>query len=188
MHMIRTALLCLACACLQACSFMQQEPPKPQQGMAHVTTVTSTVTEIDYVTRRVTLTDKDGQPLTVTVGNDVRNLDQVRVGDEVVAEYVDAVAVLVEKPAHGAGITASYSMDRAEPGEKPSAIAVTTQEIRATVMSIDYDNRRVTVKGPQGNVKTLGVDSSVSNFRHVKVGDEVVVRHTHALAIAVRKP
>ncbi|MBX3301013.1 MAG: hypothetical protein KF693_02230 [Nitrospira sp.] len=153
-----------------------------------MTTVTSTVTEIDYVTRQVTLKDKDGQSLTVTAGNEVRNLDQVRVGDEVVAEYVDAIAVFVEKPEHGAGISQSYSMDRAEPGEKPSAIAVTTQEIRATVIGIDYDDRRITVKGPRGNVKTLGVDSSVSNFRHVNVGDEVVVRHTHALAIAVRKP
>jgi hypothetical protein len=83
--------LCLACA-------QQKEAPKPQQGIAHVPALTSTVTEIDCVTRHVPLKDKNGQPLTVTLGEDVRILEQVRVGDEVVVRHAQAMASAVRKP------------------------------------------------------------------------------------------
>ena len=61
-------------------------------------------------------------------------------------------------------------------------------EVTAKVTAIDYNKRTVTLKGPEGNEKTIGVDENVKNFDQIKVGDEVVVRHTEALAISVAKP
>jgi hypothetical protein len=46
----------------------------------------------------------------------------------------------------------------------------------------------VTLRGPQGNAVMLKVDEQVKKFDQVKKGDEVVVRHTEAVAIAVQKP
>jgi len=42
--------------------------------------------------------------------------------------------------------------------------------------------------GPAGNACTLKVDPRVERLRDVKVGDELVIRHTETVAIAVMKP
>jgi hypothetical protein len=47
-------------------------------------------------------------------------------------------------------------------------------------------NHTIALRGPEGNVKTIPVDPS-AKLGDVKVGDDVVVRHTQATAIAVQK-
>ena len=46
----------------------------------------------------------------------------------------------------------------------------------------------MTLEGPEANSMTLKAHKGIKNFKQVKKGDEVVVRHTEALAIAVQKP
>ena len=41
------------------------------------------------------------------------------------------------------------------------------------------------VKGPSGSTRTFKVGPEVTNLDAVRKGDEVVVRHTEAIAIAV---
>lgn len=172
-----------------ASSESQKEAQKPGAIiMSNVATVTATVEEIDYPTRNLTLRGPEGNAITVKADERVKNLDQVKVGDQVVAEYVESVALFVQKPELGAIADETRFVKVAARGEKPGAIAVATQEIRATVEAIDYENRLVTLRGPRGNAVTLRVDESVVNFKNVKQGDEVVARHTEAMAINVRKP
>jgi len=61
-------------------------------------------------------------------------------------------------------------------------------EITARVEAIDYPKRTVTLREPNGVQKTFAVDPRVEKFSSVKVGDEVVIRVTDALMIAVEKP
>ena len=56
----------------------------------------------------------------------------------------------------------------------------------ARVEDIDYKNRTVTLRGPQQKTVTLKVDKDVKKFNEVKKGDEIVVKHTEALAINVQ--
>jgi hypothetical protein len=60
--------------------------------------------------------------------------------------------------------------------------------VTAKVEAIDPQKRTVTLRGPQGNAVTLKVDEQVQKLDQVKAGDELVVRHTEAVAIAVQKP
>jgi hypothetical protein len=60
-------------------------------------------------------------------------------------------------------------------------------EVTARVENINYDLRLVTLRNPAGNARTIKVARRVENLRQVKVGDELVVRHTEALAITVLK-
>ena len=53
--------------------------------------------------------------------------------------------------------------------------------------AVDHAKRTVTLRGPQGNVVTLKVDEQVKQFDQVKLGYEVVVGHTEAVAITVQK-
>ena len=48
--------------------------------------------KIDYKTRMVTLVGADGEPFTIKAGDEVKNLAQVKVGDEVVATYYQSIA------------------------------------------------------------------------------------------------
>jgi hypothetical protein len=45
----------------------------------------------------------------------------------------------------------------------------------------------VTLEGPEGKTKTIKVDPRVKRLREVKVGDELVIRHTEAVAIALNQ-
>jgi len=72
--------------------------------------------------------------------------------------------------------------------DKPGVVVADLLVTAATVEAIDLQKRTVTLRGPQGNAVTLKVDEQVKKFDQVKAGDEVVVRHTEAVAIAVQKP
>ena len=55
-------------------------------AVAHEVTASAIVTAIDKASRTVTLRKADGQSFTVVADDEVRNFDQIRVGDEVVIE------------------------------------------------------------------------------------------------------
>src|SRR6185295_10661539 len=57
----------------------------------------------------------------------------------------------------------------------------------ATVQSVDPDARKITLKGPQGNVFTCDVDERVRNLQQVQPGDQVTVNYVEAAAIQVVK-
>jgi hypothetical protein len=150
--------------------------------------LTATVEAIDTDKRTVTVKGPAGRSTTLTVGKAVKNFDQIQVGDKVAAEYVDATAVFVRKAGAPPQATEAVAVELAPKGQKPAGLAVETTELTATVENINYDLRLVTLRGPAGNARTLKVAPRVESLRQVKVGDELVVRHTEALAITVLKP
>jgi hypothetical protein len=77
------------------------------------------------------------------------------------------------------------SFQRAPLGDKPGMETTRVRELTARVENIDYDNRVVTLRGPSGQVRKVKVGPEVKNFAAVKKGDQVLVRHTEAVAIAV---
>jgi len=70
----------------------------------------------------------------------------------------------------------------------PGGFVADTVQITANVEAIDYQNRTITLKGPQGNVKTFKVDQGIQRFDQIKQGDQVVVNYTEALLIKVVRP
>src|SRR3990172_5146847 len=65
---------------------------------SNAVTVTATVVAINLKKREVTLRGPDGTTDTIHVDDRVKNLPQVRKGDQVVATYYESVAVQVKKP------------------------------------------------------------------------------------------
>ncbi|MDH3549733.1 MAG: hypothetical protein OEQ16_10330, partial [Gammaproteobacteria bacterium] len=68
---------------------------KPSFSASQSMTVSAVVTAIDHDTRVVTVRKPDGEELTFTASEEVRNLPQVQVGDVLVAEYVESVSIEV---------------------------------------------------------------------------------------------
>ena len=72
----------------------------------------------------------------------------------------------------------------AKPGERPAAAAGREVTAIAKVTGVDKNAKTITLKGPRGNVVTLDVQNP-DHFKVVKVGDEVEVVYTEAVAISV---
>ncbi len=161
---------------------------KPGVVMVEVAELKAKVDAVDPVKRLVTVTGPRGNTVMLKVGPEVKNLDQVKAGDQIVARYYDSVALFVRKSSEPPAAGEVAAVQVAPKGAKPGAVAVDTVEVTATVEAIDYQKRTVTLKGPEGKTRTIKVDPGVKRFNEVKKGDELVLRYTEALAISVQKP
>jgi hypothetical protein len=127
-------------------------------------------------------------PCRAACGPEVRNFDQMKVGDLVKTTYAQSVAIWVRKATEKPAAAEVQTVKVAPKGDMPHATLTKTTEITSTVEGIDYKKRTVTLKGPEGNVTTYPVDKRVKRLNEVKVGDEVVLRVTEAFAIKVERP
>jgi len=161
---------------------------KPGVVIADLLVATATVEAVDHAKRTVTLKGPEGLTRSIKVDKAVRNFDQVQKGDQVIAEYYEETAIFVRPSAEQPMAGETGVVEVAPRGAKPGVADVETLVVTAKVEAIDPQKRTVTLRGPQGKAVTLKVDEQVKRFDQVKVGDEVVVRHTEAVAIAVQKP
>jgi Cu/Ag efflux protein CusF len=61
-------------------------------------------------------------------------------------------------------------------------------KVTATIEAIDRTARLITLRGPQGNLATVYVDTAVKRFDELKVGDKVTASYYESIAVHVRKP
>jgi len=164
-----------------------REAPKPVE-VEDAVQVTATVEAIDLANRLVTIRGPEGNAATLEVGPEVRNLPQVKVGDEVVVSYYAAMAAEFKKPGEGVkGVQEDVGAGRAEPGERPGGIV--GRRVKATVIieSVDAKSNTVSFTGPHGMLRTIAVqDPDAQAFiKKLKKGDEVELTYTEAVAISV---
>lgn len=160
-------------------------PDRPGVVYADRARATATVQAVDRTQRTVTLESADGRRVTLKVPPEARNFDRIEPGDTVRAEYLDAVAVFVRKSDAPPQAGATSAVQLAPRGEKPGGVVVETIEVTARVEAVDLAARRVTLRTPDGGLRVIQVDDRVRRLDEVKAGDEVVIRHTQALAISL---
>jgi len=186
------AVSLLAVACLPAAA---QKPAAtmdaavatgPGKAVVGETVKTSaTIVAIDAASRGITLKRQDGKVITTTLGEEVRNFEQLKVGDKVTAEYSQALALELKK---GGGSTPAISggdtLKRAEQGQKPGGKAVRTVAVLADVVAVDAKYKVVTLKGPAGNIVELVVEDP-EQLKNIKKGDQVQALYTESLVLKV---
>jgi len=157
------------------------------KGAASVTKVRGTVAAVDRDAGTVTLKGPKGRTVTIEV-KDKQKLDMIKVGDPVVAAYVEAVAFRVQKAGSGAtpGVTTQETRISSKPGETPAGAVGREVTATVTITAIDKKARTVTVKGPQGGTETIKAKDP-KNLEGLKVGDMVEITYTQALAISLDK-
>ena len=160
----------------------------PGVVVAETTSIKAKVDAVDVDKRLVTVTGPRGKTVTLKVGPEVKNFDQVKPGDELIVRYFESIALFVRKSGEPPAATEAAAVQVAAKGKKPQAVAVDTAEFTGTVEAIDYAKRRVTLKGSEGKTRTIKVAPSVKRFEQVKKGDQVVLRYTETIAFSVRKP
>lgn len=155
-----------------------------QPGGVSITTIelSATVLSIDRADRSLTLLGKDGIKETITVGDDVVNFDQIKVGDKVLMILSDSMVVQLGDSLPGARPDEVVKL--APVGAKPGGVIASTVEIRATVLALDPAKRTATLKGEDGQEKTYPVRADVDMAR-IKIGDTILVRKTEAVALKI---
>ena len=160
---------------------------RPSFSASQKAIVSAVVQAIDHETRVVTLRKPDGEEITFTAGEEVRNLGQVVVGDVLVAEYVESVSIKVlANDGMEADAADVVAMARAEEGEKPGFAAMDSSVVIATVEEINLEMNTFKLKGPDGTVNEYTARNP-ENLKRSKVGDLVVITRTDAVAIVVEK-
>jgi len=135
--------------------------------------VKAEVVSLDKLTRAITLKGPSGRVIDVIAGAEVKNFDQLKPGDFVAVRYLQSLALELQKPGQPA---AQYS-------DRPTARG---REVRAIakVTAMDPKKKTMSLTGPRGNTVTLDVRNP-EQFKAVKVGDEIRVTYTEAVAISI---
>ena len=153
-------------------------------AMARAVKASALVTAIDAASRTLTLKGPEGRVFELVAGDEVRNFDQIKVGDSVVVTYVRGLTMEVRK---GSGIRESTDKTdaaSAKPGEKPAGAVGRQVTVVADVVAVDQKKKTITLKGPKGNVVELDVQNP-DHFKVVKKGDQVLVDYVEAVAVSV---
>jgi hypothetical protein len=152
--------------------------------VAEVVKVTATVEAIDKAKRQVTLKGPKGNSMVLPVSAEVKNFDQVKVGDQLVVGYVQALSMTLKKGGKElVAKTEAADSARAASGTKPGGAAVQQMTVIADVTAIDAKTQTVTLKGPKQVVDLKVRDPE--QFKLVKVGDQIEAVYTEALAVSV---
>jgi len=160
-------------------------PDKPSFSATHSVTYTAPVEAINHDTREVTLRLEDGELFTFTAGEEVRNLDQVEVGDVVVTDYEETLSIeVVANEGMEPGASSVSTVARAKEGEKPGIAAMDKTTITATVEEINLENNTFKLKEPDGEI-TQYVARDPENLKRAEVGDHVIMTITQSMAISV---
>jgi hypothetical protein len=157
----------------------------PGKGVtADVVRITASVEAIDPASRTLSLKGPRGNVVDMQAGPEVKNFDQIKVGDYVVVRYVRALSLELKKGGSGIRERSEKSDNAAaRPGERPAAAGARQVTVVADVVAVNAKTRTVTLRGPKRTVDLRVRDPE--QLKLVKVGDQVEATYTEAAAISV---
>ena len=152
---------------------------------ARVLEMRAVVVGLDKAARTLDLKGPKGRVVTLTAAEEVRNYDQIQLGDHVVARFMQALTLELKKG--GTGImerTDAKDAVQAKPGERPGVAVGRQVHVIANVVAVNKKAMTVTLKGPKGNYVDLQLQDP-KQIAKVKVGDQVEAVFTEAVALTV---
>ena len=158
-------------------------------GESQTVTQRAQVKAIDLAARQVTLVGPQGNVFVVHAGDAVRNLDKVKVGDNVVARFHASIVLVLSAP--GTKLPedqASIAAARAPKGQTPAGSVTTRVVITGTVVGVDLAAHTISLVDPSGGlVHTFTVTDArrQAALKRVRVGDSLTVVGTEAIAVAL---
>lgn len=146
--------------------------------------VTLLVDSIDKASRSVVLKNARGEHLKVIAGDDIKNFDQIKVGDHVITTYTQELMMTLKK---GGGALReridSSQQGSAAAGQKPAAYEAKEVAFVADVQQVDRKKQTVTLRGAK---KTLTLKiKDPEQLKLISKGDQVEGIFSEAVAIAV---
>jgi hypothetical protein len=152
--------------------------------VARTVKLVATVESIDVAKREISLKGPRGNVVAFEVDPAVRNLEQVKVGDQVAVRYLEALSLTLKKDGKELRSSAeSGDAARAPAGERPGAVAARQVEVTADVIAVNAKTQTLTLKGPKQTVNLHVPDPK--QFKLVNFVDQIKAFYTEALAVSV---
>lgn len=143
------------------------------------------IKSVDKKRRSVVIVGPNGNELQMNLSDEVRNFDQIRVGDLVTLTMMQAVALELRKVANN-GVRERIERDNtvaAKPGEKPGVMVERSVQVVANVVAINPKAQTVTLRGAKRTLELAVGDPAM--LQNVKVGDQVEGVYREAVALTV---
>jgi Cu/Ag efflux protein CusF len=155
-------------------------------GAAGKRVVRGTITNVNAQRREFTVKRASGEEVVVTAGPEVRNFDQIQVGDQLVLREVESVILSLQKAQAGKQLrerSVAETAYVAKAGDKPGIAATRETHIVADVIAVNKKDGSVTLKGAsRTRVFNLTDPTALAN---IKKGDQVeaVIKEGESLSI-----
>lgn len=151
--------------------------------------ISATVVALDLKSRQITLETADTKQVSFRAGEEIRNLNQVKIGDVVKLTYFESIDFEVRPPTAAEIERASTEaavgvLGRAPKGARPGMAAGVGAIAILSVDSVDKKRETVTVKGA-GSVMTVRAKHP-ENLALIKAGDTIVVTVSELLIANVQ--
>ena len=156
---------------------------------ALLVSVTAKVEALNLEKREITLKGPLGNVVTLVADQRVKRLNEIKVGDEVTADYFVALLAELRKPTAEEKknpLTVLDAKAKAPPGTSPAAGGLRMFKVLATVEGLDRPTRSLTLKGPLANYITVRA-RDLDNLQKLRLGDTIVVTYAEALAVSLEK-
>jgi len=177
----------LAAAVIAACTTTPEAPSQAQ--ISDEVTVQATVVGVDKEKRELTLERPNGAYVAVVAGPEVRNFDQIEVGNTVTARYIVSLSARRLAPDEpdtepSAGVLTA----RAEPGQAPAGAIGSDMMMTVVIKSVDSDQHVVTFTDPNGALHAVEAerDEGKSFVSGLKPGDRVELIYEELLVLSVK--
>ena len=143
---------------------------------------------VDQKTRAVVIVGPNGNEFKTTLGNEVKNFNQIKVGDIVTLTHVEIFVADIKKPSK-VEIRERVETEKAvtaKLGDKPAAAIERQVAIVADVTAVDEKKGTLTVRGATRTLDIKVKDPKV--LKGVKVGTQIEAMVTEIIAIEVSAP
>jgi len=194
MKIVRSLIVCCAVAAISSCTTVTMDTDTtvdwdqgvPGGEVVRVTTLNAKVTGIDSATREIALVSRYGEAFKVQAGPEIKNFNQIRVGDSLKISLKERLLVRMAKPGEKLDDEAWIKGKGAPRGSKPGATASSKEQYVGTVTAIDQRKRRVTLRFSDGSTENFDVRKDIDLSKHY-TGEKVLIRLTESLAVSMTK-
>lgn len=186
LHTSMLAALVLILPIAAQAAHHEEEEKAPGRAMA--LTVEAVVTAIDLETRHVSLQGPGGEIFTVNSPEAAVKLEDIKVGDRVVATYIAALEGELRAPTEEELAEPWVVIEDAAISEDPASPAIGGARVVRAVCTIEGMNRllgTVVIKDPRGKVHVIA-DVEAEKMEGVTLGQTVVIVYAEALALSLK--
>ncbi|MGY2342086.1 hypothetical protein ACW9HW_22930 [Pseudomonas sp. SDO5532_S415] len=164
----------------------------PLSAVVEADKVSTKVVSVDVANRQVVLEGPEGRQVHVQLTEKAKNLDNLKVGDQVDVEVTRAVAAYLDTDVDKGlpGTIERTGEVRAAPGSaNPGGEAYRQVQVQLKITHIDLKKNQVTLENPAGQSKTLDIERPEvqAKLKDLKVGQSVNVVYTDILTVTSKR-
>jgi hypothetical protein len=191
MTLNKSTYYCLLALMAFALPLTAQSDGNPDDGnlRAMAVSIEAEIIEIDLKTREVSLRGVDGEVVTMVSPEKVVKLEDLKVGDKVVANYLVALEGEVREPTEEELATPWLVVEEAGASKEGVQPLIGGARVIRAVCSIEGMNRErgtVTIKDSRGKVHVIG-DVEPEKMDGVALGQTIVIVYTEAMALSLNR-